>query len=291
MKLSPTARAARTYIERWDFHVGPTEPGTKLPYRRLLAHGHLDATRDVEQARIWWTARPDAGVFISCAASGLVVIDADLYKDDCEFPALERRLGVLPETPRVLTQSGGVHYYFRDTVGSYVNPCRGAESKFNGYVLAPPTPGYRWDVGAHILETPIAELPDAWLAQLTTAPKVVLPSSGVDAADSWLGHAFAALGWLGNAMHDGRRMVRCPWLHEHSDKRGDGSDSSTVVFPRALSRTLGGFRCAHEHCVARTWRDVVAVLPSSAKWAADQAMNAERNRLALAQLAAQRRAS
>ena len=40
-------------------------PGTKLPHTRFLRHGHLDATNDSEQARIWWTAEPDAGVFVA----------------------------------------------------------------------------------------------------------------------------------------------------------------------------------------------------------------------------------
>jgi Bifunctional DNA primase/polymerase, N-terminal len=290
MNLSPTGRSAIAYIDRLGWHVGPTRPGTKLPHTRFLRHGHLDATDSREQARLWWSAEPDAGVLVACAASGLVVLDADLYKDDCAFPELEARLGRLPETPRVLTQRGGVHYYFRDTVGHYVNPCAGAESKHEGYVLAPATPGYQWDLGGHVLDTRIAELPDAWLAHLTTAPKVALESSGLDAADSWLGHAFDAAGWLGDALPDGRRAARCPWLATHTDGRGDGRDSSTVLFPRAEGRTLGGFRCSHAHCATRTWRDVVEVLPSKARWLADKAMTAERNRIAYEQLANLRKA-
>lgn len=291
MKLSPTGRSALAYAERYSWHVGPTLPGTKLPHPRFLRHGHLEATNDTKQLSIWYTVAPDAGVLVSCAASGLVVIDRDTYKPDCAFGELEARLGPLPETPRVVTQRGGEHYYFRDTVGAgYCNPCAGVEAKHQGYVLAPATPGYRWDVGAHVLDTELAELPDAWLDALTSKPKAAaLPSSGTDAADSWLGRAFEVMGWLGDPLLDGRRAVRCPWLHEHTDGRGDGRDSSTIIFPRATDRTLGGFRCAHSHCAGRTWRDVVEAVPAKAKWAADHAMRKERNRIALSQLASARR--
>jgi len=294
-------RAAMAYAERLSWFVLPIRPGSKVPHNRFVRHGFRDATRDPEQIVRWWRADPSAGVAVSCAMSGLVVLDADLYKDDCEFAALEARLGVLPETPRQLTPQGGVHYIFRDSVGSYVNPCAGAEAKHEGYILVAPTvhPNggvYRWDLGAHPLETPVAELPDAWLDHLTARTRrsssaSALPSSGVDAAQSWLGEAFAAMRWLGDPLPDGKRMVRCPWLIEHSDGRGDGSDSSTVLFPRAEGCTLGAFACLHGHCVGRTWRDVLEVLPPSAKWAADRASRAERNRLALQKLEALRRAS
>jgi hypothetical protein len=296
MNLSVTGRAALIYAERFGWSVLPIKPGTKQPHGRFVRHGFQDATRDPDQVHRWWKADPSAGVALACAASGLVVLDADLYKPECEFAALERRLGPLPETPRQLTPRGGVHFLFRDSVGRYVNPCPGAESKHEGYILLAPSvhPNggiYRWDLGAHPLETRIADLPNAWLAHLTTAPTIALPSSGTDAADSWLGHAFAAMRWLGDALPDGKRMVRCPWMREHSDGRGDGTDSSTVLFARADGHTLGGFRCAHAHCASRTWRDVLEVLPASAKWAADRATRRERNRVALLRLEAIRRSA
>jgi len=296
--LSPTGRAAVVYAERFGWLVFPTLPRTKQPYGRFVRNGFKDATRDVAQIHRWWRADPSAGVALSCAMSRIVVIDADLYKDDCEFPALEQRLGALPQTVRQVTPQGGVHYLFRDSVGSYINPCAGAESKYDGYILLAPSvhpngETYKWDLGAHPLETEIANLPDRWLQHLTThkARGPVHASSGTDAADSWLGFAFAALGWLGDMHPDGRRNVLCPWVHEHTDGRGNGQDSSSVVFPRVVGATLGGFRCAHGHCAARTWRDVVDVLPVHAKRAADDAMRSERNRLALTRLANMRSAS
>jgi hypothetical protein len=117
-RLSPTGRAARAYVQRFNWQVFPIRPGTKEPHGRFVRHGFQDATRDPEQIDRWWSADPLAGVGLSCAMSGLVVLDADLYKPECEFPELEAKLGVLPETPRQLTPQGGTHYLFRDTVGS-----------------------------------------------------------------------------------------------------------------------------------------------------------------------------
>jgi hypothetical protein len=297
---SPTHRAALAYAQRFGWFVLPILRRSKVPHGRFVRHGFQDATRDPDQIDRWWTADPRAGVAIGCVHSSLVVLDVDPRNGGDEtFGRLERELGALSETPRVLTPSGGQHVYFVDSVGSYVGTAgEGIDVKSAGYVLAPPSihpngGAYRWDVGAHPLEAPIAELPDAWLRHLTTAKArgVVLPSSGIDARDSYLGAAFEAMAWLGDVHSDGRRNVRCPWVHEHSDGRGDGRDSSTVIFARAQGATLGGFGCVHAHCTGRTWRDVLAVLPAAAKWAADRAMRHERNRIALQQIAAMQSAS
>jgi hypothetical protein len=244
---------------------------------------------------MWWMAEPEAPIGIAAAMSGLVVLDIDRRNGGDEtFGRLQRELGKLPNTPTSLTPGGGFHIFFRDEIGEYRGAAgEGVDVKSAGYVLAPPSrhpngAPYRWDVAAHPSDTPLASLPDRWLAHITSRPKTVLPSSGIDAIDSWLGRAFEAAGWLGDVHPDGRRNVRCPWAHEHSDGRGDGSDSSTILFARAADRTLGGFRCSHAHCSTRTWRDVVDVLPSAAKWKADQAMTKERNQVAIRQLASMR---
>jgi hypothetical protein len=295
-------RAAVGYAERLGWAIFPIKPGTKVPHARFVRHGFLEATADPEQIRRWWSADPTAGVAVACARSGLVVIDADLYKPDCGFFRLERELGPLPETPRQLTPQGGCHFFFRDTVGAYLGTaCTAVDIKHGGYVLLAPTVhpnrmASRWDTGAHVLETPIAELPVRWLEHVMTVTAgktvgVALPSSGIDARESYLGKAFEAMNWLGDARPGGRRSVRCPWVHEHTDGRGDGRDSSCVIFPRSQGATLGGFRCSHGHCAGRTWRDVLEVLPAKARWAADRAMQQERNRIAFQRICAMRSAS
>jgi hypothetical protein len=298
--MSAMARAAMTYATRFDWYVFPLRPRSKEPHGRLVRHGHKDATRDPEQIRRWWSAYPDAGVALSCAMSGLVVLDADLYKPECEFGALEARLGRLPETPRQLTPRGGEHYVFRDGGGRYRNPCAGAESKHDGYVLLAPSVGpdssrpYAWDRGAHLLDTPIADLPAAWRAHLAhDAPLRSAPAgspSESDAADTWLGHAFRRMEWIGTVLPGGKRAARCPWVAEHTDGRGAGHDSSTVLIPATSGQTFGGFHCAHAHCAGRTGRDVLAVLPNAARWAADQATRRQQTQLTLERLASSRKA-
>jgi len=299
VKLPQFGRAALAYVERFDWHVLPTHPRRKEPHGRFVRRGFLDATKDPEQVRRWWSADPTANVAIACAPSGLVVLDIDPRNDgDATLTRLQAELGKLPLTPTCLTGAGGMHLYFRDTVGAFIGSAgEGIDIKSAGYVLAPPSvhpngATYRWDVAAHPLETLLAELPDRWLARLTERPKAApLPSSGLDAAESWLGAAFGLLGWLGDAHPDGRRNVRCPWLAEHSDGRGDGRDSSTVLFPRAQGHTMGAFACMHAHCAGRGWREVLEVLPAEARAFADQAMAKERHRLMIGRLASMRRAS
>jgi hypothetical protein len=172
--LSVMYRAALLYVSRFGFRVFPIEAGKKTPRARFVRHGHLDATGDPDQIRRWWGVEGDCGIGVAAKASGLVVIDADSYKLDCEFSDLERELGPLPKSSRVLTPQGGTHFYFRDEVGEYVGTAgRGVDVKSQGYVVAPPSihPNgrpYFWDVGAHILDTPIATLPAKWLQHLTT---------------------------------------------------------------------------------------------------------------------------
>jgi Bifunctional DNA primase/polymerase, N-terminal len=299
MGRSVFLRSAHAYVARFGWLVFPIKPGTKEPHGRFVRHGFQDASRDPEQIERWWTAAPDAWIAVAARKSGLVIIDSDDYKPECDIGRLTRELGVLPDTPRALTARGGVHHYFKDCGVQYsTTACPGVDVKSDGYCLLPPSPGYRWDLGAHPLDTPIADLPDAWLSHLTKTGArsatgtsgPVLPSSGLDAIDSWLGRALEFDGLIGDAMHDGRRMVRCPWLHEHSDGRGDGRDSSTVLFPRAAGHTLGSFCCSHAHCDGRSWRDVIQTLSPEAKRAADTAMAGERNRIALETLTRMRKA-
>jgi hypothetical protein len=172
----------------------------------------------------------------------------------------------------VLTPGGGLHLYFRHD-GSGVAGVLGAgiDIKHRGYVVAPPSlhPNggtYRWDAGSHPLESVPASTPLAWLQRMASSqrPPVRPTSSGFDARDSFLGSAFAALGWLGGELADGRRLVRCPWASLHSDGRGDGTDSSTVLFGPRPGATLGWFACAHGHCVGRKVDDVLRALPADA---------------------------
>jgi hypothetical protein len=234
--------------------------------------GFLDATSDTTRIASWWTAATNANVGIACAASHLVVVDIDPRNGgDDTLVELARELGPVPATWTVLTPGGGAHYYLQyagdDVVGALG---RGVDIKHRGYVVAPPSvhPNggvYRWDLGAHPLEAAIARVPDRWRARLRLAARAARPiSSNIDARESFLGVAFASLGWLGISLRDGRRFARCPWAGEHSDGRGRGGDSSSILFPRGVRSTLGGFVCSHAHCAGRRVRDVIRALPPDA---------------------------
>jgi hypothetical protein len=293
--MSELARAALSYATRWGLHVLPLLVARKEPHGLSVPHGYRDASSDPNTIADWWHRAPRANVGIACAPSGLVVIDVDPRNGGDEtLGSLLRRVGALPATWTSLTPGGGVHYYLRHTTDERLHVLGpGLDIKYAGYVVAPPSihPSggrYRWDLGAHPLETDLADVPPEWLARMRCASTGVTPfaSSGVDARLSFLGAAFEAIGWLGQLLTEGRRCVRCPWLDEHSDGRGDGGDSSTVLFSPALGTTLGGFHCSHAHCANRRVLDVMRELPPEAIDAAARAFP-EAYRYVLCRLAAE----
>ena len=266
----------------------PCARRSKAPFGRLVPRGCLDASRDPDRARQWWYAVSTLNVAIACG-EGLAVLDVDpRNRGDEELALLERTHGKLPDTPRVLTGrgDGGVHLYFHSTVdlkNGALRGCKGLELKSaGGYVLAPPSvhpdtgQAYEWDLGALPSETPLAALP-AWVSDSAShhsrGPGAL--STGIDARLSVLGQIFEKLHGLGDVLADGRRCVKCPWFAEHSDGRGDGRDTSCVIFPRTSDSVVGGFRCSHAHCTRRNWRDVFDLVPVSVKNAAARALAEE----------------
>ncbi len=79
--LSPNGTAAVNYARK-NLHVFPCRPGRKEP---IPQSGYKAATTNLDQIRAWWTAYPDANIALSLEASGLVALDADIYKEDCQF--------------------------------------------------------------------------------------------------------------------------------------------------------------------------------------------------------------
>jgi hypothetical protein len=120
-------------------------------------HGFLDATDDEMTIRRWWGDNPCANIGIATRASGLVVIDEDSYKPDCEA----ERLGELPDTYTVRTPSGGRHAYFALPASRQVktgNNRLGRDIDVTNYVLAPPSTyqGKQYEVERDL---PVADLP------------------------------------------------------------------------------------------------------------------------------------
>jgi putative DNA primase/helicase len=247
----------------------------------ITEHGFKDATTDEATIRKWFAYYPGCNWAIRTGVElegggFLCALDIDPRNmGDDSLVDLEKKYGTLPETVRVNTGGGGVHYFFKTAKpikSAVVAP--GIELKgLDGYVVCDPSMHmsgrqYLWDVGAHPDDTAIVWMPD-WLFNIVTkrANKWTkkVESSGIDAAQSFLGECFRIMGRLGEPIADGKRLVKCLWVGEHSDDRGDGTDSSTVLLPPTLDSNFGGFRCMHAHCEMRGWKEVYAAIPDEVK--------------------------
>ena len=127
--------------------VFPTVPDTKTP---MCEHGFHDATRDIEVFRSLHGGKLHGLAVATGAYSQVWVLDVDKkHNGDNTLADLERENGKLPETWTAETPSGGWHLYFAWTdlapVMSRVNVFPGIDTRgAGGYVVAPPTPGYKW---------------------------------------------------------------------------------------------------------------------------------------------------
>lgn len=177
--------AALSYAAR-GWHVFPLRPGDKRPAfpdhsadrctgtdpRCRAAGRHViwqeRATTDPDRIGRAWSATA-YGIGIACGPSGLVVVDLDVPKSGQAPPPAWRRPGVVdgsdvfahlcadhggtdfPDTPTVLTPSGGRHLYYAHPTGpDWPDGVRLANTAgtlgwlvdtraWGGYVVAPPT--------------------------------------------------------------------------------------------------------------------------------------------------------
>jgi putative DNA primase/helicase len=134
--MSELLNAALEYADR-GLKVFPIWPETKIP---ITANGHLDATTASDQITQWWTAYPTANIGMNLADSGLVAIDVDAYKTECEWDYYRGAnvvdAGFVQKSPR-----GGFHYIFTaDPSDTFVgSPCPGVDIKHKGYILLAPS--------------------------------------------------------------------------------------------------------------------------------------------------------
>jgi hypothetical protein len=140
---NPLLDAAIAYANH-GWPVFPCAPGTKIPQIRG-GHGHLDATVDVAQIRVWWSRYPNANIGMPTGPkSGVVVVDVDLRSGgDVTLEDLQSRHGRLPDTLTCRSGGGGTHYYFVDDpafVNGNAKLGPGIDSKGNGgFVLLAPS--------------------------------------------------------------------------------------------------------------------------------------------------------
>lgn len=135
------------------------------------------STTDAGEISAWWSRWPNANIGIDCGKSGLLVLDADIYKEHYAGGDLD---GLNEETVTALTGGGGVHLWYRQPEGaSYGNStgtlAAGLDVRgVGGYVVAPPSvhkSGRRYvfeaNYGPHDLA--IADMPAQLRAQLDAA--------------------------------------------------------------------------------------------------------------------------
>lgn len=139
-------------------------------------HGLKDATTDTATIHRWWRQWPMANIgLVAGSVSGFVVLDVDPYAGgDASLQALCTTYHPLPETVQQLTGGGGVHYLFahpdvpiKNDVGTLGH---GLDVRGDGgYIIAPPSlhrsgRRYTWELAHHPEDTPLAPMPDWFVA-------------------------------------------------------------------------------------------------------------------------------
>lgn len=137
--------------------IFPCEPAGKDPIAHLAPQGFKNATTDPAIIRDWWAQVPDANIGLALSAAGMMAVDADLYKPDCQFEAWNAE-HPLPATLTQRSARGGTHFLFQAEPGAkYLGkPAFGVDGKHNGYILLAPS---RFAGGAY-----------AWQNDLPPAP-------------------------------------------------------------------------------------------------------------------------
>lgn len=140
----------------------------KVPAIRR-GRGLHDATSDSDAVLSLFSRAPDAdGVAVNCGASGLVVLDVDRKAgvDGAEELASAGLPWLDLPGPRALTRHGGVHVYLTGALASRTGVLPGVDIKAaGGYVVAPPSPGYVWEVDQSPDDVAPGIVPE-WLSRL-----------------------------------------------------------------------------------------------------------------------------
>ena len=155
----------------------------------IVAGGFKSATRDPAIIRQWFADPRAAMIGVPTGpASGVLAVDVDVHGQTSGMPWWESNKQHLPNTRRHATRSGGLHLIFRIPGGK---PIRNSASRIapgvdvrgdGGYIIVPPSPGYRVEV-----PHPIADMPP-WLATLCHVrkpPPIPPPSYVPDDTAAW----------------------------------------------------------------------------------------------------------
>jgi hypothetical protein len=150
------------HLASQGFHILPTHylQDEKCSCRNYNCHspgkhpitknGVLDATTDIEQLRKWWEKDNWNIAVRTGRVSGIWVLDIDNMEDEANLSDIPSTMSV--KTPR------GKHLYFiyeegisnRTKIYGLGIDVRGD----NGYVLLPPSKGYKWLNNLSIIQAP-----------------------------------------------------------------------------------------------------------------------------------------
>lgn len=254
----------------------------KHPYAKFVPNGVKGATKDKSILREWFNKGPknlNWGIRTGDPVSGggyLAIIDVDPRNGgDKTLEAIQGVRGQIPDTVQADSGGQGGQHFLVSTKDPIHERSLGAGVDVLGHekyaVVEPSTHwtggSYIWRIGHRPGDLRVAAAP-LWLEEHAAASggasaRPIRTGNGT-ARDTILGEAFAVADKLGVAFPDGIIGVVCPWVDEHSDARGRGGDTSTVILPPAGGSNFGQFKCMHGHCAGRTWKDVLAKLPADA---------------------------
>jgi hypothetical protein len=199
-------------------------------------------------------------------SDALVVVDCDGEEGLASLAALERRLGALPPTVRVLTPRGGLHVHLRAPAGARIgNSVKRLAPSVDvradrGNIVVPPSRidgvPYRWADGCAPSEVEVAGIPQPWLDELLrSAPERQHPpaasSPGMERIRSPQDVAFEAE----------RRRLYMAKLTERSieGQGGNGPMMRAAFHAKEMSRTLDEALTAMQEwntrCATPPWSD------------------------------------
>lgn len=223
------------------------------------------STVDPEQIKHWWAMFPTANIGIDCGKSGLLVFDADTYKQVGDLSDLLTSND--RETVTVITGGGGEHFFYNRQGKNYGNSTRGLPPGIDirgvgGYVVAAPSlhksgRRYQYEHGyaPHEIELlPIPESLDAILSRCTMAHRnsngaISEPDSEAVKRSVWMVDEFFShtdyMHFGQTAYGVGRRWVfqHCPFNPTEEPHAEDGGAYLCVLDD---GRIVAG--CHHNRC-------------------------------------------
>lgn len=206
---------ALEYAHR-GWKVLPVIEDGKRPHPQLAKEGYKCATNNLEQIKAWWRKAPRANIGLSLAASGLVCLDADTYKPDCNFGELVEEHN-LPDTLRQRSARGGLHLIYSCSADDKFPGGIGnsIDIKHKGYILLSPSivngDRYSWEN-----ERPVSPAPE-WLKRSKSSGLSGQPTQSAN--NDWaevlepfdiskaLSEASQGLNWYDNVLRSVASMV------------------------------------------------------------------------------------